>query len=112
MALVTCALTTGITAGHAMLQRSEPPVDSALKRSPAEIRLHFSERLESAYSVVRVLNDRGKQVDRKDSRVDRMNPLLLRATLPPLPSGTYTVRWRALSVDADVTEGVFTFKIE
>jgi methionine-rich copper-binding protein CopC len=38
--------------------------------------------------------------------------LLLRATLPPLPTGTYKVQWRVLSVDGDVTEGVFTFSIE
>jgi methionine-rich copper-binding protein CopC len=29
-----------------------------------------------------------------------------------LPPGTYTVRWRVLSIDADVTEGSFTFRIE
>jgi methionine-rich copper-binding protein CopC len=44
-------------------------------------------------------------VDRRDSRVDRANPALLRATLPPLPPGTYKVQWRVLSIDADVTEG-------
>jgi methionine-rich copper-binding protein CopC len=52
------------------------------------------------------------QIDRRDSRVDRTNPALLRATLPPLPAGTYTVLWRVLSIDADVTEGTFTFRIE
>ena len=59
-----------------------------------------------------MLDARGLQVDRRDSRVDRANPVLLRATLPPLPPGTYTVRWRVLSIDADVTEGNFTFRIE
>jgi methionine-rich copper-binding protein CopC len=52
------------------------------------------------------------QVDRRDSRVDRGNPALLRATLPPLPPGIYKVIWRVLSIDADITEGAFTFRIE
>ena len=95
-----------------MLQRAEPRVESTLKRAPDEVKLYFSERLEPAYSAVRVLNDGGAQVDRRDSRVDRANPALLRATLPPLPPGTYTVRWRVLSIDADVTEGTFTFRLE
>jgi len=95
-----------------VLQRAEPPVESTLKRPPEEIKLYFSERLEPAYSALRVVNDRGAQVDRRDSRVDRANPTLLRATLPSLPAGTYRVRWRVLSIDADVTEGAFTFRIE
>ena len=87
-------------------------MESTLKRAPDEVRLYFSERLEPAYSTLRVLNDRGTQVDRRDGRVDRSNPALLRATLPPLAPGTYKVIWRVLSIDADVTEGGFTFRIE
>ena len=112
LALVTCALTATVASGHAVLQRAEPRVESRLKRAPDEVKLYFTERLESAYSSLRVLNDRGLQVDRRDSRVDRSNPALLRATLPPLPPGTYKVLWRVLSSDADVTEGGFTFRIE
>lgn len=95
-----------------MLQQAEPRVESRLKRAPDEVKLYFTERLEPAYSAVRVLDGQGAQVDRRDSRVDRTNPALLRATLPALAPGTYTVRWRVLSIDADVTEGSFTFRIE
>src|SRR6266481_2921149 len=34
------------------------------------------------------------------------------AVLPPLPPGRYKVLWRVLSIDADVTEGGFSFRIE
>lgn len=112
LALAACALTASAAAGHAVLQRAEPRVDSRLKRSPDEIKLYFTERLEPAYSSVRVLNDDGGQVDRHDSRVDRTNPTLLRATFPALPPGAYKVQWRVLSIDGDVTEGAFTFRIE
>jgi copper resistance protein C len=112
LALVTCALTASLAAGHAVLQRSEPRGESKLKRPPDEVKLYFSERLEPAYSSVRVLDDRGQQVDRRDSRVDRADRALLRATLAPLPSGAYKVLWRVLSIDGDVTEGAFTFRIE
>ena len=112
LALAACALTATVAAGHAVLQRSEPRVESTLKRAPDEVKLYFTERLEPAYSSVRVLNDQGVQVNRENSRVDRSSPTLLRATLPPLPPGTYKVIWRVLSIDADVTEGGFTFRIE
>ena len=112
LALVACIAGAITASAHAVLQQAEPRVESTLKRAPEEVRLYFSERLEPAYSSVRVLNDHGAQVDRHDSHVDRANPALLRATIPPLPPGTYKVIWRVLSIDADVTEGGFTFRIE
>jgi len=112
LALTACLLMATVAAGHAVLQRAEPRVESKLKRAPDEVKLYFNERLEPTYSSLRVLNDQGTQVDRRDSRVDRANPAILRATLPPLPPGAYKVLWRVLSIDADVTEGTFTFRIE
>jgi len=112
LALAVCTLTASAAAGHAVLQRTEPRVDSTLRRAPDEVKLYFTERLEPAYSSVRVVDAGGAQVDRRDGHVDRSNPVLLRATLPPIPAGTYRVIWRALSIDADVTEGDFAFRLE
>ena len=105
-------LSAGVALGHSGLQRAEPPVDSTLKRPPTEVKLYFTERLEPAYSTVRVEDGQGARVDRDDSHVDRSSPLLMRVTLPPLASGTYTVIWRVLSVDWHITEGRFTFRVE
>jgi copper resistance protein C len=112
VALAACTLLVTAASGHAVLQRAEPRIESRLKRPPEEVRLYFSERIEPSYSSARVVNDRGQQVDRRDSRVDRVNPILLRVTLPPLAPGTYRVMWRVLSIDADITEGDYTFRIE
>ena len=112
LALAALVLTAGVAIAHEVLQRAEPRVERRLKRPPDEVKLYFSERLEPAYSTVRIVNDRGEQVDRRDSRVDRADPTLLRVTLPPLPPGPYTVVWRVVAIDADVTEGAFTFRIE
>jgi copper resistance protein C len=102
----------GVALGHSGLQRAEPPVESTLKRPPTEVKLYFSERLEPAYSTVRVEDGKGARVDRDDSHVDRSNPLLMRVTLTPLEPGTYTVVWRVLSVDSHITQGRFKFRIE
>ena len=111
-ALAFWALAVGPAAGHAVLLRAEPRVESKLKRAPDEVRLYFTEQLEPAYSSVRVVDGRGQQVDRRDGGIDRTNPTLLRVTLPSLAPGTYRVLWRVLSIDADITEGGFTFTIE
>jgi methionine-rich copper-binding protein CopC len=105
-------LGVGLALAHSGLQRAEPPVESKLKRPPSEVKLYFTERLEPAYSTIRVTDDHGAEVDRQDSHVDPSNPLLLRATLQPLEHGDYTVIWRVLSVDGHVTEGRFTFRVE
>ena len=112
LALVAWVLGFSLALAHSGLQRAEPPVESTLKRPPKELKLYFSERLEPAYSRVRVEDGQGARVDRDDSRVDRSNPLLLRVTLPPLAPGTYAVIWRVLSVDSHITEGRFTFRVE
>ena len=44
-------------------------------------------------------------VDPKDRR-------LLQIDLTPLPSGTYRVKWRAVSVDTHATEGDFNFTVK
>jgi copper resistance protein C len=112
LAPVAWVLGVGLALGHSGLQRTEPPVDSKLNRPPTEVRLYFTERLEPAYSTIRVKDDHGAQVDRQDAHVDSSNPLLLRATLQPLEHGAYTVNWRVLSVDGHVTEGRFTFQVK
>ena len=112
LALVAWVLGVGLALAHSGLERAEPPVESKLKRPPSEVKLYFTERLEPAYSTIRVEDDNGAQVDRQDSHVDPSNSLVLRATLQPLEHGAYTVIWRVLSVDGHVTEGRFTFRVE
>ncbi len=96
---------------HAFLDHAAPAVGSVVHGSPAEVRLWFTEELEPAFSTVRVLDPRGKQVDKQDKRVDRASATLLQVSLPQLAPGRYRVVWRALSVDTHVTEGDFTFDV-
>jgi copper resistance protein C len=112
LALVAWVLGVGLAPAHSVLQRAEPPVESKLKRSPTEVKLYFTERLEPAYSRFQVKDDYGGEVDREDAHVDPSNPLLLRATLQPLERGAYMVIWRVLSVDGNVTEGRYSFRVE
>ncbi len=96
---------------HAFLERAEPRVGSTVRAAPAQVRLWFTERLEPAYSRVRVESERGERVDRADAAVDADNGALLRVSLLTLRPGTYKVVWRVVSVDTHVTEGDFTFRV-
>ncbi len=96
---------------HSRLERAAPAAGSTVRGSPPQLKLWFTERLEPAFSKVRVLDHNGKQVDKGDPEVDRADAKLLRVSLPKLAPGTYRVQWRVLSVDTHVIEGDFTFNV-
>ncbi len=96
---------------HSFLERAEPRAGSTLKAAPAEVRLRFTERLEAAFSTVRVTDEAGKRVDRGEAQMDTGAPRELRVPLEPLGPGRYAVHWRVLSVDSHVVEGSFTFRV-
>jgi hypothetical protein len=95
---------------HAFLDRAAPPVGSAVHESPSEVRLHFSEALEPAFCMVRVLDRNGTQVDRMDKQIDP-SATLLKVTVPRLAPGIYRVVWRVVSADTHVSDGDYTFEI-
>jgi methionine-rich copper-binding protein CopC len=96
---------------HAHLDRALPAVGTAVHESPRELRLWFTQRLEPAFSTVRVEDNKGTRVDNDDPQVDAGDARVLRVSLPRLVPGTYRVKWRVLSVDTHVSEGDFTFDV-
>jgi methionine-rich copper-binding protein CopC len=105
------ALFTQAAAAHAFLDHASPRVGAVVHSAPSEVKLWFTEKLEPAFSTLRVVDGDGKQVDRKDKQMDPKDPSAMQVSLPPLPPGTYRVYWRALSADTHVTEGDFSFVV-
>ncbi len=104
-------LVAGAAAAHALLERTAPRAGSTLRAAPRDVRLWFTEPIEPAWSRAEVADDSGRRVDAGPARVDAGAPRVLRVPLAPLPSGTYTVRWRVVSVDSHVSEGRFSFRV-
>jgi hypothetical protein len=73
--------------------------------------LWFSERLEPAFSTLKVIDSGGHQVDRRDASVDEGDRTHLAVSLTPLARGSYRVVWRVVSVDTHATAGEFTFEV-
>jgi len=105
------ALAAPAVFAHAYLDRTSPEAASTVRGTPAEVKLWFSHALEPAFSTVQVLDKDGKQVDRKDTRVDQAEAKLLKVTLAPLAPGAYRVVWRVLSADGHVSNGEFGFEV-
>ena len=96
---------------HAVLDHSVPAARSTVRVAPNEITLTFTERLEPAFSSVRVLDAKGRQVDNGNSRIDGTDATSLRVSLPTLRAGRYRVAWRVLWIDTHVSKGEFTFDV-
>jgi len=96
---------------HAVLVRSVPASRAALKEAPARVQLWFSERLEPAFSSLGVWSAAEAQVDLRDASVASDDPKRLSVTLAPLGPGSYTVRYRVLSVDGHIVDSRFSFTI-
>ena len=96
---------------HAVLVKSTPARKTTVVQPPPRVELTFSERLEPAYSSVSVLDAGGREVDLRDAALAPGDSRRLVVSLPPLPAGTYTVRFRVLSVDGHVVESEFPFTI-
>ena len=93
-------LVPGSALGHAYLDHADPPPGSTLAQAPTQLRLTFSEQVDSAFSQLHVLNARRETIDRGDGAVAADDPRAMVVSLQPgLADGVYTVAWRTLSAD-------------
>jgi hypothetical protein len=97
---------------HAFLDHADPAVGSTVPAPPTVIHLWFTQELEPAFSWVTVTDRSGASVNDGAATIDPSNKSELTVKLKPLSSGTYTVKWHALSVDTHTTEGDFTFQVK
>ena len=96
---------------HAYLVKSSPTRRATLSGAPARVVLWFNERLEAQFSQVAVWNTDGQQVDGGDVQVGPDDAKKLSVGIPTLPAGTYTVKYRVLSIDGHVVESEFPFTV-
>jgi methionine-rich copper-binding protein CopC len=96
---------------HAFLDHAVPLVGSTVRGSPSEVTVWFTQELEPAFSSLRVVDQNGAQVDKRNFAVDPGDRTIMKVSLPNLPPGKYKVLWHALSVDTHTTDGTFSFEV-
>ncbi|WP_110944275.1 copper resistance CopC/CopD family protein [Streptomyces niger] len=118
--LVLAAALLGVLLGgaapasaHAALTDSSPAQGAVLQKAPAQVALSFSEGVSMGDDSIRVLDPKGKRIDR-GKLLDLCSGSTVKygTGLPPgLPDGTYTVAWQAVSADSHPVSGAFTFSV-
>jgi hypothetical protein len=96
---------------HAFLDHADPKVGSTVTGSPSVVKAWFTEELEPAFSKIQVFDSQGKEVDKKDVKVDPADKSLMSVSVPKLPAGAYKVKWSAVAVDTHHTTGTFAFTV-
>jgi methionine-rich copper-binding protein CopC len=114
--LVSAALAAGLLAplgaeAHAFLKVADPRVGSMVAKPPTTIRLTFTEGVEVPFCRVTVTGPSGFGGAGPPHAVPGDAASLSVDLRGPAPAGTYTVRWRALSVDTHATQGDFSFQV-
>ena len=92
---------------HSTLIQASPGFRERLASSPRAVVLRFDQAVQALPGSIRVYSTRGSI----GALQSRSVGLSLRAALPRLPTGAYTVRWHALSGDGHVVSGVYTFGV-
>ena len=103
---------SSLAQAHAFLDHADPKVGSTLTASPAEVKGWFTEELEPAFSKIQVFDSTGKEVDKKDVKIDSADKTLMSVSVPTLPPGSYKVKWSAVAVDTHHTTGTFPFTVK
>lgn len=107
--LLTALAVPSSALAHASIQSGFPKPRQELRRAPAEVELDFDQGVEVVPGSLRVYSARGRIVSYGVHT--HKNGHVVAADLRHLPTGAYTVRWRALSGDGHVVSGVFTFGV-
>src|ERR1700730_1058780 len=89
-----------------------PAASSVLSKAPAEVQIHFSERIEPRASSIVVLAPDGSRADLSDSAPDPADPRVYRVDLKDGGAGSYTVSWEVISSDdGHFTKGAYVFSV-
>lgn len=96
---------------HAFLDHADPRVGSTVKGSPSMVKAWYTEELEPVFSKIQVFDEMGKEIDKKDVKVDPADKTLMSVSVPNLTAGVYKVKWSAVAVDTHHTTGTFTFTV-
>jgi methionine-rich copper-binding protein CopC len=97
---------------HPTLQGSTPAKDAELTRTPKEVTLQFNEKLEAAFSNIKVLDEAGKTVSTDKATLAAADPSVMKVAVPPLAPGKYIVQFTAVGQDGHRRKGDYSFAVK
>ena len=100
-----------LAGAHAFLDHADPKVGSTVNGSPTMVKIWFTQEPQEALSKIEVFDAKGREVDKKNVKVDSTDKTLMSVSVSSLPAGTYKVMWNAVCPLGHHTTGSFTFEV-
>ena len=100
----------GPVSAHAALTGSDPRQGAVVDKAPTQVSLTFSEKVALSNDSLRVLDPKGKRIDRGDPANVSGTTYAVKLH-SGLPDGTYTVTYQVVSEDSHPVAGAYTFSI-
>ncbi|MGF0174813.1 copper resistance CopC/CopD family protein [Streptomyces sp. Marseille-Q5077] len=100
----------GPVSAHAALTGSDPQQGAVVDKAPTQVSLTFSEGVALSNDSLRVLDPKGKRIDRGDPANVSGTTYAVKLH-SGLPDGTYTVTYQVVSEDSHPVAGAYTFSI-
>lgn len=97
---------------HAGLQSSTPAKDAEVTAALKEITLQFNEKLEAAFSNVKLVDSTGKEVTTGKATLDAANPSVMKLAVPALSPGNYKVEYVGVGHDGHRRKGDYSFTVK
>jgi copper transport protein len=108
LALVVALVAPAAAFAHASIRYEWPAYRERMGFSPRQIILRFDQTVDVLPGAIQVLDENGRNLA-GPARAIRFG---IAAPVPKLPRGPYTVRWKAMSSDGHVVNGVYTFGVQ
>ncbi len=100
------------SAAHAILVKSVPGEGATVPAVPRQVEVWFNEGVGENYMALAVIDSNGQRIDNKDAKFDPTDQSHLIVTLPEVPPGAYTVRYRVQSSDGHIITGKYNFSTQ
>ena len=105
------ALQTGAALAHTALESSTPAQDATVT-APEALTLTFSETVSLAFTGITLKAADGSEMATGEATLNPDTGSILTVPLAaPLPPGSYTVEWHALSEDGHKVHGTYAFTV-
>lgn len=106
------AFASQATWAHASLVDATPAAGAQLATPPKEVVLHFTEKLEAAFSSIKLTDSANREIGTSKAVLDTKDATVMKLALPPLQKGSYSVHWSSLSYDGHRKKGDYTFSVK
>jgi copper transport protein len=112
VAAIAAGAAAASAVAHSGVIRSDPTANTRLEQSPQTVTVWFNEPIEPGYTFLSVYDDAGQRVDRLDAQYAGGREPSVTVTVPELPTGSYVVVWRVISLeDGHAVGGAFAFGV-